>query len=74
MLAVAPNQRPDLETILRKQFIMRHVQRFFADIAARSEDKSSVGAGTQALSQLGDDNTNNDDTKSLKVSKREGSL
>jgi len=70
MLAVNPHTRPDLETILQKPFIKRHIQRFFSDIAARSEDK--IGDGTMVLSRLGDafnkvdDSDFESDTKSLK--------
>lgn len=41
MLLINPQQRPDLDQILRKPFIKKHIVNFFADIAARP----SVGLG-----------------------------
>ena len=51
MLSVSPASRPDLEMILQKPFIKRHVQRFFGDIASRNQ--ASLGAGTDVLAKVG---------------------
>ncbi len=44
MLMLNPQQRPDLDQILRKPFIKKHVVNFFVDIAARPS--ASIGEGT----------------------------
>ena len=35
MLLINPQQRPDLDQILRKLFIKKHIVNFLADIASR---------------------------------------
>eukprot|EP00981_Chlorochromonas_danica_P005583 scaffold1159_cov160-Ochromonas_danica.AAC.5 len=44
MLMLNPQQRPDLDQILRKPFIKKHVVNFFVDIASRPSQ--SIGEGT----------------------------
>jgi hypothetical protein len=44
MLQLNPQQRPDLDQILRKPFIKKHIVNFFTDIAARPS--ASIGEGT----------------------------
>ncbi len=44
MLQINPAQRPDLEQILRKPFIKKHIINFFTDIASRPS--GSLGEGT----------------------------
>jgi hypothetical protein len=44
MLHTAPQQRPDLDQILRKPFVKKHVVNFFTDIVSRPSQ--SVGEGT----------------------------
>lgn len=47
MLMLNPQQRPDLDQILRKPFIKKHIVNFFVDIAARPS--ASIGEGTMIL-------------------------
>ncbi len=44
MLHISPQQRPDLDQILRKPFVRKHVVNFFSDISSRPS--GSVGEGT----------------------------
>jgi len=44
MLQLNPQQRPDLDQILRKPFIKKHIVNFFTDIASRPS--TSIGEGT----------------------------
>ena len=44
MLQLNPQQRPDLDQILRKPFIKKHIVNFFTDIASRPS--TSLGEGT----------------------------
>ncbi len=44
MLQINPQQRPDLDQILRKPFIKKHIVNFFTDIASRPS--GSLGEGT----------------------------
>jgi len=44
MLMINPQQRPDLDNILRKPFIKKHIINFFTDIASRPS--ASIGEGT----------------------------
>ena len=44
MLQLSPQQRPDLDQILRKPFIKKHIVNFFTDIASRPS--ASIGEGT----------------------------
>eukprot|EP01034_Spumella_vulgaris_P021638 gene21638-27678_t len=44
MLQISPQQRPDLDQILRKPFIKKHIINFFTDIASRPS--ASLGEGT----------------------------
>lgn len=44
MLQLNPQQRPDLDQILRKPFIKKHIINFFTDIASRPS--ASIGEGT----------------------------
>jgi len=41
MLSTAPVARPDLEVILKKPFVKRHVAGFFADVSSRPADSIS---------------------------------
>ena len=48
VLSVSPASRPNLEIILQKPFVKKHVLRFFADVSSRSEAgfaQSSNGNG-----------------------------
>lgn len=47
MLMINPQQRPDLDQILRKPFIKKHVVNFFVDIASRPS--TSIGEGTMVF-------------------------
>lgn len=47
MLLTEPKQRPDLDQILRKPFIKKHIVHFFADIASRPS--ASIGEGTMIV-------------------------
>lgn len=47
MLKTNPLQRPDMEQILRKAFIKKHVVNFFVDIASRP--CTSIGEGTMIV-------------------------
>jgi len=47
MLSTAPGARPDLEVILKKPFVKRHVAGFFADVSSRPAD--SVSDATMAV-------------------------
>ena len=47
MLMLEPRQRPDLDQILRKPFIKKHIINFFSDIASRPT--SSIGEGTMIV-------------------------
>jgi hypothetical protein len=47
MLMTEPRQRPDLDQILKKPFIRKHIVNFFADIASRPS--SSIGEGTMIV-------------------------
>lgn len=47
MLAPEPKQRPDLDQILRKPFIRKHVMSFFVEIASRPS--TSLGEGTMIV-------------------------
>jgi hypothetical protein len=47
MLMINPQQRPDMEQILRKAFIKKHVVNFFVDIASRPQ--TSIGEGTMVF-------------------------
>lgn len=47
MLLINPQQRPDLEQILRKPFIKKHTINFFTDIASRPSN--SLGEGTMIV-------------------------
>eukprot|EP01038_Epipyxis_sp_PR26KG_P004295 gene4295-6090_t len=47
MLLLNPQQRPDLDQILRKPFIKKHVIDFFTDIASRPTN--SIGEGTMIV-------------------------
>jgi len=42
VLSVNPNSRPDLEAILRKPFVKRQVQRFFADVKATNNSAANA--------------------------------
>ncbi|GMH93893.1 hypothetical protein TL16_g12749 [Triparma laevis f. inornata] len=52
MLEVKPSLRPDLEVILKKGFVKRHVCDFFRDISRRK--KGEVGEGTMKLNKVGE--------------------
>ncbi|GMH80364.1 hypothetical protein TrST_g12903 [Triparma strigata] len=52
MLEVKPKDRPDLEVILRKALVKRHVSSFFADISRRKPEQ--LGQGTIALNKVGE--------------------
>lgn len=47
MLLLNPQQRPDLDQILRKPFIKKHIINFFSDIASRPS--ASIGEGTMIM-------------------------
>jgi hypothetical protein len=47
MLMINPQQRPDMDQILRKPFIKKHVINFFVDIASRPQ--TSIGEGTMVF-------------------------
>ena len=47
MLLLNPQQRPDLDQILRKPFIKKHIVNFFTDIASRPS--ASIGEGTMIM-------------------------
>jgi NIMA (never in mitosis gene a)-related kinase len=47
MLQLSPQQRPDLDQILRKPFIKKHIVNFFSDIASRPSN--SIGEGTMVI-------------------------
>jgi hypothetical protein len=47
MLMTEPRQRPDLDQILKKTFIRKHIVNFFVDIASRPS--SSIGEGTMIV-------------------------
>jgi hypothetical protein len=47
MLSLNPQQRPDMDQILRKPFIKKHIVNFFTDIAARPS--AGVGEGTMIV-------------------------
>jgi hypothetical protein len=47
MLMINPQQRPDMDQILRKPFIKKHVINFFLDIASRPS--ASIGEGTMVF-------------------------
>ena len=47
MLLLNPQQRPDLDQILRKPFIKKHIMNFFSDIASRPT--TSIGEGTMIV-------------------------
>ena len=47
MLATNPMQRPDMDQILRKSFIKKHIINFFTDIASRPS--ASIGEGTMIV-------------------------
>lgn len=47
MLLLNPQQRPDLDQILRKPFIKKHIINFFTDIASRPSQ--SIGEGTMIV-------------------------
>jgi len=47
MLLLNPQQRPDLDQILRKPFIKKHIINFFTDIASRPS--ASIGEGTMIM-------------------------
>lgn len=47
MLMINPQQRPDLDQILRKPFIKKHIVNFFVDIASRPS--TSIGEGTMVF-------------------------
>ena len=47
MLLIAPQQRPDLDQILRKAFIKKHILNFLTDIAQRPSN--SIGEGTMIV-------------------------
>ena len=47
MLNVSPNQRPDIDQILRKPFIKKHILNFFSDVIARPS--SNLGEGTMII-------------------------
>jgi hypothetical protein len=47
MLMINPQQRPDMDQILRKPFIKKHVLNFFIDIASRPS--TSIGEGTMVF-------------------------
>lgn len=47
MLQLNPQQRPDLDQILRKPFIKKHIVNFFTDIAMRPSN--SIGEGTMVI-------------------------
>ena len=47
MLLINPQQRPDLDQILRKPFIKKHIVNFFTDIASRPSN--SLGEGTMIM-------------------------
>ena len=47
MLHVNPNQRPDLDQILRKPFIKMHIVNFFSDVVSRPT--TSLGEGTMII-------------------------
>ena len=47
MLALSPQQRPDMDQILRKPFIKKHIVNFFSDIAARPS--TGLGEGTMIV-------------------------
>jgi len=47
MLHVNPNSRPDLDQILRKPFIKKHIINFFSDVVSRPA--TSLGEGTMII-------------------------
>ena len=47
MLHVNPNNRPDLDQILRKPFIKKHIINFFSDIVSRPS--TALGEGTMII-------------------------
>eukprot|EP01041_Mallomonas_annulata_P008586 gene8586-17713_t len=47
LLSTNPQQRPDLDQILRKPFVKKHIINFFQDIASRPS--SSLGEGTMIV-------------------------
>jgi serine/threonine protein kinase len=47
MLNVSPNSRPDLDQILRKPFIKKHILNFFSDVISRPS--SNLGEGTMII-------------------------
>lgn len=47
MLMLNPQQRPDIDQILRKPFIKKHIVNFFVDIYSRPS--TSIGEGTMIL-------------------------
>jgi hypothetical protein len=47
MLLINPQQRPDVDQILRKPFIKKHIINFFTDIASRPHQ--SLGEGTMIV-------------------------
>ena len=47
MLHVNPNNRPDLDQILRKPFIKKHIINFFSDVVSRPA--TSLGEGTMII-------------------------
>lgn len=47
MLLIEPKQRPDLEQILKKPFIKKHIINFFTDISSRPSN--SIGEGTMIM-------------------------
>ena len=47
MLMLEPRQRPDLDQILRKPVVKKHIINFFTDIASRPS--SSIGEGTMIV-------------------------
>ncbi|KAK7237802.1 protein serine/threonine kinase [Aureococcus anophagefferens] len=47
MLSTSPSSRPQLEAILRKPFVKKHIKDFLTDIAKR--DAGKIGDGTMAV-------------------------
>jgi serine/threonine protein kinase len=47
MLNISPNSRPDLDQILRKPFIKKHILNFFSDVISRPS--SNLGEGTMII-------------------------
>lgn len=58
MLQINPAQRPDLDQILKKPFIKKHIVNFFTDIASRPS--ANIGEGTMIFKNAANGGGGND--------------